>query len=62
MRLRFRTIAPLLLVVAAGLATAACPEKKGPAEKAGEQIDKAVDETKDAVKDVADDVKKKGDH
>jgi hypothetical protein len=33
------------------LATSACPEKKGPAEKAGEKIDKAIDETKDTVKD-----------
>jgi len=33
------------------LATSACPDKKGPAEKAGEKIDKAVDKTKDAAKD-----------
>ena len=43
-----------LIIVAAlltvGVATSACPEK-GPAEKAGEQIDKAIDKTKDAVKD-----------
>ena len=32
-------------------AVSACPEKKGPAEKAGEKIDKAVDKTKDAAKD-----------
>jgi len=42
------------LVVACSLAgvalgTIACPEK-GPAEKAGEKIDKAVDKAKDAVK------------
>ena len=33
------------------LATSACPDKKGPAEKAGEKIDKAIDKTKDAAKD-----------
>jgi hypothetical protein len=32
---------------------------KGPAEKAGENIDNAVQDTKDAAKDLKDDVKKK---
>ena len=40
-----------LALSSVALATSACPEKKGPAEKAGEKIDKAVDDTKDAVKD-----------
>ena len=37
-------------LLAVGVATSACPEK-GPAETAGEKIDKAIDKTKDAVKD-----------
>jgi hypothetical protein len=41
----------LVALLSVGLATSACPEKKGPAEKAGEKIDKAVDKTKDAAKD-----------
>ena len=32
------------------LATSACPEKKGPLEKAGEKADEAIDKAKDAVK------------
>ena len=39
----------------AGL-TIACD--KGPAQKAGEQIDNAVQDTKDAVRDTAHDVKR----
>ena len=44
-----RNIIFLLALSSIALATSACPEK-GPAEKAGEKIDKAVDKTKDAVK------------
>ena len=44
-----RTIIAVLALSAVALATSACPEK-GPAEKAGEQVDKAIDKTKDAVK------------
>lgn len=32
-----------------------CPEDKGPAEKAGEAIDKAVEDAGDAAEDMADD-------
>ena len=32
-------------------------EKKGPAEKAGEQVDEAVDATKDAAKEAGEEVK-----
>jgi len=39
----------VLALTAVALATSACPEK-GPAEKAGEKIDKAIDKTKDAIK------------
>jgi hypothetical protein len=46
-----RTIVVLFALASIGLATSACPEKKGPAEKAGEKIDKAVDKTIDAAKD-----------
>ena len=46
-----RTLIVVVALVSIGLATSACPEKKGPAEKAGEKIDKAVDKTKDAAKD-----------
>ena len=38
-----------LVLVGVALGTIACPEK-GPAEKAGEKIDKAVDKAKEAVK------------
>ena len=44
-----RTIIAVLALSAVALATSACPEK-GPAEKAGEKVDKAIDKTKDAVK------------
>jgi hypothetical protein len=47
-----RNIAILFALSSVALATSACPEKKGPAEKAGEKIDKAVDKTKDAAKDL----------
>lgn len=57
MTLRLRTIGPLFMVIAVGLASSGCPEK-GPAEKAGAKIDDAVDKTKDAAKDVAKEVKK----
>jgi hypothetical protein len=49
-----KIIRNVLLIVALSsiaLATSACPEKKGPAEKAGEKIDNAIDKTKDAAKD-----------
>jgi hypothetical protein len=39
----------VLALTSVALATSACPEK-GPAEKAGEKIDKAIDKTKDAIK------------
>lgn len=41
----------IVLSAVACFALAGCGEK-GPAEKAGEQIDKAVEQTKDAVQDV----------
>jgi hypothetical protein len=47
-----RNLAILFALSSVALATSACPEKKGPAEKAGEKIDKAVDKTKDAAKDL----------
>ena len=40
----------VLALSSVAFATSACPEKKGHAEKAGENIDKAVDKAKDAVK------------
>ena len=46
-----RNIVILLALSSVALATSACPEKKGPFEKAGEKVDKAVDKTKDAAKD-----------
>jgi hypothetical protein len=46
-----RNIILVLALSTIALATSACPEKKGPAEKAGAQIDKAIDKTKDAAKD-----------
>ena len=46
-----RNIIGILALSSIALATSACPEKKGPAEKAGEKIDDAIDKTKDAAKD-----------
>ena len=46
-----RNVVLVLALSSIALATSACPEKKGPAEKAGEKIDNAVDKTKDSVKD-----------
>ncbi len=46
-----RHLIAILALSSIVLATAACPEKKGPAEKAGEKIDDAIDKTKDAVDD-----------
>jgi hypothetical protein len=46
-----RNVIVVLALSSVALATSACPEKKGPAQKAGEKIDDAVDKTKDAVKD-----------
>ena len=40
----------LLIIVAAAFTLAAC-HREGPAEKAGEKIDKAVENAKDAVND-----------
>ena len=40
----------VIALSAVALVTSACPEK-GPAEKAGETIDKAIDKTTDAAKD-----------
>ena len=45
-----RRIILLLALASVGLATSACPEKKGPLEKAGEKADKAIDKAKDATK------------
>ena len=46
-----RTVVIVLALASVSLVTSACPEKKGPAEKAGEKIDDAIDKTKDAVQD-----------
>jgi hypothetical protein len=44
-----RNIIIALALSSVALATSACPEKKGPVEKAGEKIDKAIDKTSDLV-------------
>jgi hypothetical protein len=46
-----RNVIVILALSSIALATSACPQKKGPAQKAGEKIDDAVDKTKDAAKD-----------
>jgi len=46
-----RNIIIVLALSSVAFVTSACPEKKGPAEKAGEKIDKAVDKTVDKAKD-----------
>ena len=47
----------VLALASVAVATSACPERKGPMERAGEKVDKAVDKTKDAAKDAKDAVK-----
>ena len=42
-------IAVAILLAGIGAATSACERSKGPAEKAGEKIDKAADKVSDAV-------------
>lgn len=44
-----RIVALVLVACAATLTFTACPDKKGPAEKAGEAVDNGVDKLKDAV-------------
>jgi len=46
---RHRATALVLAALAASFTLTACPEKKGPAEKAGEAVDGAADSLKDAV-------------
>lgn len=46
-----RNVVIALALTSVAFATSACPEKKGPAEKAGEKIDKAIDKTVDKAKD-----------
>lgn len=50
-----RKLAILLLVVGLGFGIGAC-ERKGPAERAGEQIDKAVEGAGDKVEQVGEKV------
>ena len=47
-----RNVVIVVALSSAAFGTSGCFEKKGPAQKAGEKIDKAVDKTKDAAKDV----------
>jgi predicted small secreted protein len=44
-----RIVTLVLAAIAASFTLTACPEKKGPAEKAGEALDDAADGMKDAV-------------
>ena len=46
-----RNVIVILALSSIALATSACPEKKGPVEKAGKKVDDAIDKTKDAAKD-----------
>ena len=48
----------LLLLAVMSLTTLPACREKGPAEKAGEKIDKAVDDVKDKAKEAADKVSK----
>ena len=56
-----KTLFGLLVVAMLGSAVflIAC-EKKGPAEKAGEKVDKAVESTKEAAEDLKDKITGKG--
>lgn len=49
MNIRGYTALSLVLAIALGTATIGC--EKGPAERAGENVDRAVDDLKDAAKD-----------
>ena len=48
----------LMVVSLAAISLFAGCEKKGPVQKAGEQIDKAVDKTQHKAEDVGKDIKK----
>ncbi|BDS05777.1 hypothetical protein NT6N_08170 [Oceaniferula spumae] len=50
------TIKPLFLILlgAAGLFAFSACEKKGPAEKAGEKIDKSIEKAGDKIEDATD--------
>lgn len=45
-----------LVCAAIALAAAGCPEKKGPAQRAGEKVDRAVEGAGDAVEDAGDEI------
>ena len=50
-----RTVAiAVALALGAAMGLTACPEKEGPAEKAGKAVDEAVHDTKRAVEDATD--------
>jgi hypothetical protein len=51
-----RVLLAAFIIVSSGFAVAAC-EQKGPAERAGEKIDKAGEKASDAVKDARDKAK-----
>lgn len=53
-----KSLALVIMAVIVVVALPACREK-GPAEKAGEKIDKAVDDVKDKTKEAADKVEDK---
>ena len=55
-----KKLAILLLVVGLGFGIGAC-ERKGPAERAGEQIDKAVEGAGDKVEQAGEKVEEKTD-
>ena len=44
-----RNVVIVIALSSIALATSACPERKGPMERAGEKVDDAVDKVKDAV-------------
>ena len=48
--------APVLAVAALGLLLCGCPEKDGPLENAGEELDDATDSMRDHMEDVGDKV------
>ncbi|MGJ8657225.1 MAG: hypothetical protein ACSHX6_12310 [Akkermansiaceae bacterium] len=56
--MKIKNIILIALGSAAALTVVSC-EKKGPAEKAGENMDEAVEDTKDAAEDAKDATKDK---
>ena len=51
---KWKRVLPLALIVGFSFYLQACPEEKGPMEKAGEAVDEAAHDAKRSIEDAAD--------